>query len=371
MRLRASLAAAAIVAFASALLFAIDADRDFSGRWILDPQSSHAGGLPSVPEEFLAVHQDEQAFTCTVTEQHAESTWAFTADGKESQYSLGHERRKTIGKWEGSDLLINTLVTGPPDYTIMDRWHLSADHAELTIERQVVTKAGEADGTIVYRREGQTQLTVRNQPPAPPASRANAPAAKQFTVNMGTHIPLTLVNALNTKQSKEGDGVYLETAFPVFADGRVAIPRGSYVQGTITKAQPGGKVKGKSELYIRFDSLTLPNGVTRDFRARVDAAENGKVDPKEGTITGDGRGGAHETGTMVHDTGMGASIGSLGGMATGHMGMGVGMGAAAGGVAGLASVIANRNAGVVLPRGSSMEMVLDRDLVYSAEELRF
>jgi len=374
-----------MVAFAAAPLVAIDADRDFSGRWVLDPQASSLSGLPSIPERFLSIVQNDQVFRCTATaDDRSESVWIFTSDGQESRYTLGKEQRKTIGKWEGSALLLNTLVGGPqdytiPDYTIMDRWQLSDDRSVFTIERQIVAKSGETDGRIVYRREGQSQLTVRGPAPAPLPPRLNAPpanapqaaaSAAPFTLPAGTHIPLTLVNPLNTRQSKEGDGVYLETAFPVFAGGRVVIPRGSYVQGTVTRAQPPGKDKSKGELFIRFDSLTLPNGVARDFRARLDSADHGQVDRAEGTIGGGGNG-ANEAGTVVRDGGMGAGVGALGGMAAGHMGMGMGIGSAAGGVAGLASVIARRNAGVVLPRGTSMEMVLDRDLTYTPEELRF
>jgi type IV secretion system protein VirB10 len=182
-----------------------------------------------------------------------------------------------------------------------------------------------------------------------------------------------LVNPLNTKQSHAGDGVYLETAFPIFVNGRLVIPRGSYVQGTITEAKPAGHVKGKAEMYIRFDSLTLPNGVSRDFRSRLgsaDASAQGQVDRTEGTITGDSRTGSN-VGTVARDTGMGASVGSIAGVASGHFGMGVGLGGAAGGLAGLASVIGKGGNGVVLPRGTTMEMVLDRDLTYTPADLRF
>ena len=85
----------------------------------------------------------------------------------------------------------------------------------------------------------------------------------------GTRIPLNLINSVSTKHSAEGDRIYLETAFPIIADGRIVIPPGSYVAGTITQVKRPGRVKGRGELYLRFDSLTLPNGVTRDFRARV------------------------------------------------------------------------------------------------------
>jgi type IV secretion system protein VirB10 len=126
-------------------------------------------------------------------------------------------------------------------------------------------------------------------------------------------------------------------------------------------------------MYIRFDSLTLPNGVARDFRSRLDSADataQGNVNRAEGTITGDGPTSSN-VGTVARGAGMGASVGSIAGAASGHFGMGVGLGGAAGGLAGLASALGKGGSGVVLPRGTTMEMVLDRDLLYMPEDLRF
>jgi type IV secretion system protein VirB10 len=72
--------------------------------------------------------------------------------------------------------------------------------------------------------------------------------------------------------------VYLETAFPIVQDGRIVVPKGSYVAGTVTEVKRAGKMKGKAELFLRFDSLTLPNGVTREFRSRPDSADGNDVD---------------------------------------------------------------------------------------------
>ena len=58
----------------------------------------------------------------------------------------------------------------------------------------------------------------------------------------------------------------------------------------------------------------------------------------------------------------------LGGLAGG--GMRAGIGAAAGAAAGLAAVFSRRGPDVVLPKGTSVEMVLDRDLHFRARELR-
>ncbi len=71
---------------------------------------------------------------------------------------------------------------------------------------------------------------------------------------------------------------------------RIVIPRGSPVTAVVSNAKQPGKVKGKGELYLRFDSLTLPNGVTRDFRARLSGVDAGRgdLDRDEGKITSPG-----------------------------------------------------------------------------------
>src|SRR5688500_8884900 len=78
---------------------------------------------------------------------------------------------------------------------------------------------------------------------------------KEFTVLPGTKIPLSMINSVSTKTAAEGDRIYLETVFPILVDGRVVIPPGSYVAGTVTQVKRPGRLKGRGELYVRFDSL--------------------------------------------------------------------------------------------------------------------
>lgn len=194
-----------------------------------------------------------------------------------------------------------------------------------------------------------------------------------FDLAEGTHIPLSLINSISTKQAVEGDRVYMETAFPVLQNGKVIIPVGSYVAGTVTKVKRPGRVKGKAELFIRFDSLTLPNGVTRDFRARIgglDGMASEKLDREEGTIKGDSNKGG-DARTVGEAAGAGTSVGAIAGSVAGHTGMGVGIGAAAGAAAGLVGVLASRGPEAVLARGSTLEMVLDRTMSFDETELDF
>jgi len=187
-------------------------------------------------------------------------------------------------------------------------------------------------------------------------------------VKAGTRIPLSLVNSLNTKRTNEGDRVYLETAFPVTQNGRIIIPKGSYVAGTVTEVKRAGKMKGRSEMFLRFDSLTLPNGITREFRSRPDTADGQDVDRQEGKITGDSNKGG-DARTVAETASAGASVGGIAGGIAGHGAMGAGIGAAGGAAAGLAGVLLTRGPDLILPKGTTLEMVLDRELRYDPSEL--
>jgi type IV secretion system protein VirB10 len=197
------------------------------------------------------------------------------------------------------------------------------------------------------------------------------PSATDFVVARGTHIGLSLTNALDTKHSHEGDHVYLQTIAPIAVSGQIVIPRGSYVNGTVTESKPAKGIKTKGEMYIRFDSLVLPNGVTRDFHSRLvsaDATTRGTVDPKEGKVTGE-RDTSGDARTVATGGGIGAGVGAIAGSAAGHPLTGVGIGAAAGAGVALATIFHGKKPEAVLPRGTIVEMVLDRDLTYSRTEV--
>jgi hypothetical protein len=208
------------------------------------------------------------------------------------------------------------------------------------------------------------QLTERPEAPKEHSGR-------QYTVAPGTRIPLSLINSVSTKSAAEGDRVYLESVFPIVLEGKVVIPPGSYVAGTITQVKRPGRVKGRGELYLRFDSLTLPNGVTRDFRARVGALDGRAtedLDKAEGKIRSEGNkgGDAQKVGEAAA---AGASVGAIAGSVAGHAGMGVGIGAGAGAAAALAGVLLSRGPDAVLAKGTTLEMVIDRPLIYDETEL--
>jgi type IV secretion system protein VirB10 len=214
---------------------------------------------------------------------------------------------------------------------------------------------------------------VPAQEPAGGWPKVSNPAPGDYQIAAGTKVPLSLINSISTKHSAEGDRVYLETAFPILSGGRIVIPVGSYVAGTVTQVKRPGRVKGRGELFVRFDSLTLPNGVTRDFRARMggmDGASNEELDRAEGKVKSEGNKGG-DARTIGEAAGTGASVGAIAGSVGGNAGKGLGIGAAAGAAAGLIGVLASRGPDAILQKGTTIEMVLDRPLSFTEAELNF
>jgi len=182
-----------------------------------------------------------------------------------------------------------------------------------------------------------------------------------------------MINSVSTKDAAVGTRIYLETAFPVLANGRIVIPQGSWVTGTVTGVKRPGRMKGHGELQVRFDSLTLPNGVSRDFRGdlgAIDARDDQKLKREDNTVSGGGNK-KGDLGTVVGATTAGTVIGSGIGAAAGNAGGGAGVGAGAGAAAALAGVLLTRGPDAMLGKGSTVEMVLDRPLVFEENELDF
>jgi type IV secretion system protein VirB10 len=203
--------------------------------------------------------------------------------------------------------------------------------------------------------------------PADAAPPANKTIAK-IQVPSGTHIPLVLHNSISTRSARPGDPVYFETLFPIMIDGKVVIPAGSYVSGEVTESKRPGRVKGRGELMIKLTTLILPNAYMVNLNAVPGNAGTGgnETTDSEGKIIGDSEKG-HDIGTIAKTTAAGAGIG---GVAT-QSGRGVGIGAAAGAAAGLAAVLLTRGPDAEMPRGSTVEAVIDRSIYLDADRVQF
>lgn len=202
-------------------------------------------------------------------------------------------------------------------------------------------------------------------PGASTKTRAPEPG-DEIIVPASTQIPLQLQSAISSRTAYVGEPVYCQTVYPVTVNDRMVIPVGSFIKGNITRAVRPGHIKGKAMLGLRFDSLTLPNGVTKGISGVLAGfAGNGKQGFKrqEGQIVGEGTKGK-DAETILVSGAEGAGIGSVAGISGGHSGAGAATGGAAGALGGLIYVLATRGKEIVLPVGTNFQLETTRPITF-------
>jgi hypothetical protein len=196
--------------------------------------------------------------------------------------------------------------------------------------------------------------------PAPPS----ACAASDITLPEGTIIVLQLNDRLSTKTSSEGDAFTAVVMTPVLLGDRMVIPKGSSVAGSISRILRPGRFKGKAVMNLLFQSITIPGHEQKPLLAtlvKVDSEGNEDV-YSEGSIKGEGSKSGDAVKVITPGL-VGTGIGALAGG-----GKGAGIGAGVGIAVGLATVFTSRGKDIEIPKGSTLNISLDRPLTVSSEE---
>jgi type IV secretory pathway VirB10-like protein len=108
-----------------------------------------------------------------------------------------------------------------------------------------------------------TVAEAKPDPPKPFESQPEPPRAPQFeelVLPASSVIGLQVETALSSERAHLEDRVDARVTRDVLVNGRVAIPAGSRVFGSVTLVDRGGKVKGAARLGIRFHTLVLADG---------------------------------------------------------------------------------------------------------------
>lgn len=212
----------------------------------------------------------------------------------------------------------------------------------------------------------QQTTTLRSS--APDSSADNS---ARVIIPAGTKVPLALKQALSTKNARDGDPVYAQTTFPVVLNDRIVIPAGTYVQGKISNVKRAGRLKGRAEVLMHFTTMIYPTGYTVMLPGaleNVPGSEKTSMKDEEGTVRHDGQGG--EKAGKAADRGIrGAEGGALVGALSSGSRSGAGVGAGIGGGIGIASALLTRGNDVRFDAGTTLEMVIQRDVPLDANRI--
>jgi hypothetical protein len=164
---------------------------------------------------------------------------------------------------------------------------------------------------------------------------------RTITVPEGTVLEVRLNDTLSSKSSQPGENFSGVIAAPVEIDGKVAIPKGADVGGTVVDAKPLGKFKGGAKLQIEVNSVSF-------------GGNSYNVETSSVARTAKGKG--KRSAVMI---GGGAGLGALiGGLAGG--GKGAAIGALVGAGAGTGGAYFTGNKDVVIPAEAILSFKLEK-----------
>jgi hypothetical protein len=191
-----------------------------------------------------------------------------------------------------------------------------------------------------------------SRPPAPrPQPAPTAPATR--TAAAGSYLELAVGDTLSSKFTKAGDPFTAAVVQDVKdAQGRVVIPAGSVVHGSVVDVKPAPNPSTAGTMTLALNSVTV-GGRDYPIEARIDSI--GTVRQGRGVSGGD-----------VAKVGGGAAAGAILGRVVGKNTKGAVIGGILGGIVGAGVATQSKDADIVLPKGALINASLAAPLTVRA-----
>jgi hypothetical protein len=189
---------------------------------------------------------------------------------------------------------------------------------------------------------------VRGEPELQP--QENVRLWEELLVPAESVLGLQLESSINTERARVEDRVDARLTRDVRVHGRVAIPAGTRVIGSVVMVERGGRMKERARIGIRFNTLVL--------------ADASKISISTDTVYREGESPANQASAKIGGAAIGGAI--IGAILGGGKGAAIGSGlGAAGGAA--AAMNADRQP-VVMPAGTTLSVRTQAPVTVSIEK---
>lgn len=172
------------------------------------------------------------------------------------------------------------------------------------------------------------------------------------TLPAGYQVKVRTTSEISTKSAATGSQWEGTLEDDIEVDGYIVAPKGSTVEGTVSNADPGGRVKGVATIDIRLARVLTPEGRAISIRTNAQHAEAKKTVGKDALKTGIG-------------AGIGAAIGAIAGG-----GKGAAIGAGAGAAGGIGVAMATRGDAASFPAESVLTFALSAPVTVEERKQR-
>jgi hypothetical protein len=193
---------------------------------------------------------------------------------------------------------------------------------------------------VACKPTGQAAETSGSNTPAAPASR---------TLDAGRQFTMAMTQTISSRTAKAGDPFTATVVADVQDDGgRVAIPSGSVVSGTITDVKSAPNPSSPGTLTLAVNSVTV-RGQSYPIEVSIDSLDTERHG--QGVSGGD-----------VAKVGAGAAAGAILGRVIGKNTKGAVIGGIVGGIVGAGIAVQGKDADIVLPAGTHVLVTLAKHL---------
>ena len=284
------------------------------------------------PPQMLAI--DRRGNSVTIASTRAPQI-NFVADGREQvETTPGGRTVRVRANLIGDTLSITRTGERANDFTVT--FDPSSDGRELLVTRTLYSDRVNQPVTVrtYYDRTSDVaQLNIYDTNRED--SVAGGATAGTFVIPDGTQLVAVLNNDLSTQNVREGDRFTMTVRSPGQYDGAT-------IEGSVLNIERGGRITGRSQMTLDFDTIRLRDGRSYRFAGIMEAVRT----PSGDVVRVDNEGAVREsdqTKTTVTRTAIGTAVGAIIGAIAGG-GKGAAIGAVIGAGAGAGSVyIQGRN----------------------------
>ncbi len=278
------------------------------------------------PPQMLAIDRSGNSVTIASTRAPQIN---FVADGREQvETTPGGRQVRVRAMLSGDTLTINRTGERANDFTVT--FDPSDGGRELLVTRTLYSDRISQPvvvRTYYDRTSDVAQLNIYDTNRED--SNIGGVATGNFVIPNGTEIVAVLNNDLSTQNAREGDRFTMTVRSPGQYDGAT-------IEGQVTSISRSGRVSGRSELTMDFDTIRLRDGSSYRFAGILESVRT----PNGDVVRVDNEGSVREsdqTNKTVTRTAIGTAVGAIIGAIAGG-GKGAAIGAIVGAGAGAGSV---------------------------------
>jgi hypothetical protein len=278
------------------------------------------------PPQMLAIDRRGNAVTIASTRAPQIN---FVADGREQvETTPGGRTVRVRATLSGDTLTINRTGERANDFTVT--FDPADNGRQLLVTRTLYTDRVNQPVTVRTYYDRTSDVAQLNLYDTNREGTGNVDVATgSFVIPNGTQVVAVLNNDLSTQNIREGERFTMTVRSPGQYDGAT-------IEGSVTSVNRGGRITGRSEMTLDFDTIRLRDGRSYRFAGILESVRT----PSGDVVRVDNEGAVREsdqTNKTVTRTAIGTAVGAIIGAIAGG-GKGAAIGAVIGAGAGAGSV---------------------------------